>query len=186
MSNPFVNLRSSNSTEKSLGWYKDQVKKIANITPDRLMSNRSDLVNKVLPGNMYMFFYDAKHKDTLPYWDRFPLVIPFRKVQNGFYGINLHYLPYMLRFNVLGALHEYASDEKIKEDTKILASWRLIETAAKVPQIKMCVKHYLDEHVQSRFLHIKYPDWIVASQLPVEKFVGSTKQKIWTEGSKKY
>ena len=47
----------------------------------------------VTPGEMYMFYYDAKHKDTLPYWDRFPLVFPFSKVKDGFLGLNLHYLP---------------------------------------------------------------------------------------------
>ncbi len=185
MSNPFINLRNTVDTDKSIGWYRDQVKALANISPSKLMTNKVDLVNRILPGNMYMFFYDAKHKDTLPYWDRFPLVIPFRSVVNGFYGINLHYLPYLLRFKVLGALHQYASDKEIKEDTRIKASWSIIETAARTPQIKHCVKHYLNNHVQSKFLQIKYPDWVVASQLPVERFVGSTKQKVWEEGSKK-
>jgi len=165
MSNPFINLRNTVDTDKSIGWYRDQVKALANISPSKLMTNKVDLVNRILPGNMYMFFYDAKHKDTLPYWDRFPLVIPFRSVVNGFYGINLHYLPYLLRFKVLGALHQYASDKEIKEDTRIKASWSI--------------------NVQSKFLQIKYPDWVVASQLPVERFVGSTKQKVWEEGSKK-
>jgi hypothetical protein len=35
-----------------------------------------------------MFFYEAKYQDVLPYWDKFPLVLPFRKVMGGFYGIN--------------------------------------------------------------------------------------------------
>ena len=186
MSNPFLNLRSTDSNQKSINWYQDQIKKIARITPNRLMTNRVDLVNSILPGNMYMFFYDAKNKDKLPYWDAFPLIIPFNKVDGGFYGINLHYLPYLQRFTLLGALHQYASDEKVPEKIKIQVSWKILQSASKTPQIRHCVKHYLNNNVSSKFLHIKYPDWIIASQLPVERFVGSTKQKIWEEGSRKY
>ena len=41
-------------------------------------------------GRMYFFYYDAKNKDKLPQWDRFPLVLPIERYGNGFLGLNLH------------------------------------------------------------------------------------------------
>jgi hypothetical protein len=142
------------------------------------------MTTRVLPGYLYMFFYDAKLKDKLPYWDSFPLVLPFSKVPNGFYGINLHYMPYGARFKLLGALHEYASDEKASEETRLRINWKILTSLARVAPIKHCVKHYLDEYVQSRFLQIKYPDWVTASLLPVERFEGASKQKVWLDSRK--
>lgn len=188
-SNPFIDIRTkSGDTDKSLSWYQTQVKNLsaASIKPTTLMQNTPELTTNLLPGRMYMFFYDAKLKETLPYWDKFPLILPFRKVQDGFYGINLHYLSYPMRFKLLGALHEYATDEKINEQTRLKINWNTLINLSRVAPVKACVKHYLNDHVQSRFLNIKYPDWITASLLPVEKFVGATKQDVWKNSRKAF
>lgn len=178
--NPFKTLRpSGNKTSKSIDWYRTQVKQLAGLNPNKLMTGSSRLTTSLKPGHMYMFFYDAKFKDTLPYWDRFPLVIPFRSVPGGFYGINLHYLPYMLRFNLLGALHDYASSKEIAENTRLKISWEILTRMSSIAPVKKCVKHYLLENVQSKFLEVKYPDWITASLLPVEKFEGASKDMVW-------
>ena len=69
------------------------------------------MVSSITPGEMYLFYYDPKYKDELAYYDRLPLVLPFRKVPGGFYGINLHYLPYLMRFRILQKLSEYSVKE---------------------------------------------------------------------------
>ena len=58
---------------------------------------------------MNMFFYDPKHKDTLPYYDRFPLSVIIGPAKGGFYGLNLHYLPPVLRAKMLDALMDIAT-----------------------------------------------------------------------------
>lgn len=188
-SNPFLNIRAkAGDQDQSLDWYQSQVKSLSSAAknPNRLMQNAPDIVNTVLPGRMYMFFYDAKLKEKLPYWDMFPLVLPFRKVPGGFYGINLHYLPYVMRFKLLGALHTYATDNKLSEDTRLRINWKILVNMSRVAPIKACVKHYLDDHVQSRFLNIKYPDWVTASLLPVERFVGASKTKVWQDSRERH
>ena len=42
---------------------------------------------------MYLFQYDAKWKEKLPYWDMFPLILPFDLAKGGFFGVYLDYLP---------------------------------------------------------------------------------------------
>lgn len=185
--NPFINVRTKiGDQDRSLNWYQTQVRTLTSLRPEKLMSNAPELTTRILPGRMYMFFYDAKLKDKLPYWDMFPLVLPFRKVPDGFYGINLHYLPYAMRFKLLGRLHDFASDDRMNEETRLRVNWRILSTMSTVAPVKACVKHYLDEHVQSRFLNIKYPDWITASMLPVERFVGASKSKVWQDSRKQF
>ena len=187
--NPFLNVRSKvGDSDKSLAWYQTQVKALAAAAtkPNKLMQNAPDLTTRIMPGNLYMFFYDPKLKDKLPYYDMFPLVLPFRKVTDGFYGINLHYLPYPLRFKLLGAIQEYALDSTMSEDNRVRVTWATLLTMSRVAPVKACVKHYLDGQVQSRFLNIKYPDWVTASLLPVERFVGASKQQVWQDSREMY
>lgn len=168
-------------------WYQRQVKKLTNVRgqTERLLTQSNQLTTNLYPGKMYLFFYDAKHKDTLPYWDKFPLVLPFRKVPTGFYGLNLHYIPYMLRFKILGILSDYVTDTRNDENTRIRLSWRTLSSAARLAPLKACVKQYLYSQVESKFLTIAYPDWVTASQLPVENFVGASKTQVWRDSQRK-
>lgn len=181
----FSKINTAGETEKSIQWYQAQIKTLGSITPRRLMSNAPDMTSFILPGAMYMFIYDAKLKEKLPYWDSFPLVLPFRKVEDGFYGINLHYLPYIMRMKLLKALHEYTTNEKMDETTRLRLSWSLLNSSTRFGPVKACVKHYLFDHIESRFLRIKYPDWVTAAMLPVERFHGADKNTVWRNTRKK-
>ena len=139
----------------------------------------------VTPGEMYMFYYDAKHKDTLLYWDRFPLVFPFSKVKDGFLGLNLHYLPYHLRAKLLDALMDFRSDKRLDEKSKLEFSWKTIGAAAKYSPAKACVKHYLDAHVKSQFKKVDGDNWATAILLPVSQFQGAREQQVWQDSMNK-
>lgn len=186
MANPFETLRQNvGDKERSVTWYQSQVRKLGTINTNQLL-REGVLTNQIFPGFMYMFYYDPKYKETLPYYDRFPLVLPFRRVPGGFYGINLHYLPYMIRIRMLGFLNQYATDTNMNEKTRLRLSWRLIESSSRLKPVQACVKHYLYDHVRSRFLIIPSNDWVIASQLPVERFIGAQKDTVWRETRKKY
>jgi hypothetical protein len=111
--------------------------------------------------------------------------LPFRTVPDGFLGINLHYLPYLARFRLLGELSKLTTDKKITEKTRIEISWQILNSSSKYLAATACVKHYLNDHLRSRFLKINYNDWITASMLPVESFRKVKKEKVWQETKKK-
>ena len=76
----FVKLLSSTGQTLSLRakeankWFRDSIDRFNN----RLQTNPRLVFNKdATPqiGRMYMFVYDAKHKDTLPFFDMYPLLI---------------------------------------------------------------------------------------------------------------
>jgi len=182
----FKNIRqSADNTEKSYSWYQEQIKKLSGVSANNLLRN-SILTNRLRPGEMYLFMYDPKHKDTLPYYDKFPLVLPFRVVPDGFFGINLHYLPYLVRYKLLGRLSELATDNKLNDKTRIAISWNILQSSSVYSPVNACVKHYLEKQIKTRFLKIPYPDWLIASQMPLEKFVGKSKTEVWKESQSKY
>lgn len=171
--------------QRSFQWYQTQIGKLGNVSTSKLMKE-GKLVSNIFPGNMYMFRYDPKMKDRLPYYDTFPLVLPFRRVQGGFLGINFHYLPYQTRLRMLRNVSEYTEDPKIDESTFVRVSWRIIESTALLKPLRFCVKHYILEQIQTRFLKIPFTDWVIASQLPVERFEGANKKEVWRETRTKY
>lgn len=167
---------------KSKTWFTQQMALLGNRRlNERKLFGEQDLVNRVVPGRLYMFYYDPKYKDTLPYYDRFPLVFPYKAMRDGFMGLNMHYLPYFYRVQLLTRLMQFASNSALDENTRLRYSWALIGGVSKFRMAQSCVKHYLKDHVDSQFIEIPASDWHTAMMLPVERFVGNNKSAVWSE-----
>lgn len=166
-------------------WYRNTAGQVNRINEKTLMSGGGDrLQSRPLVGQMYMFYYDAKHKDTLPYFDRFPLIFPYKKVKGGFMGINLHYLPLQFRAKLMDSLYTVTNNQRYDESTKLRLSYNLLDAAAKFQFFKPCVKHYLTSQVKSRFLYVYPSEWDVALFLPLERFQGARKTKVFADSKR--
>lgn len=190
MANPILDVFKQNSYDlkvastRSKAWFQTQVNALNKQNPNSqniLKSDISYLTTNIIPGHMYMFLYDPKLKNELPYYDAFPLVLPFAKTDDGFIGLNLHYLPYQPRAQLLSRLMEFANNSKLNETTRIKYSWGLIQGVSKFKWAEPCVKRYLYSHVKSRLRKIPGQDWTTAVLLPVEQFVGATKTTVWRD-----
>lgn len=183
--NAFEKLRSkAGDGNRSIDWYMKNVRSLvgARLSANTTMnSDIGELKSNIEIGSMYLYFYDPKHKMRLPFYDTFPLVLPIEPAQGGFYGINLHYLPYMLRAKVLGELLNYADDKNLSASSKMRLSYRLLSGIKVAPEIKPCIKRYLTTHVRSRFMKINPEDWKAAIFLPLEAFVGATKEEVFRD-----
>lgn len=180
-----INMKAGDQ-QRSYTWYRNQVRNLATGVSGTQLLKNEQLSTRVMPGEMYLFMYDPKHKETLPYYDTVPLVLPFRRVPDGFLGINLHYLPYLARFNLLRDLNTLARDNRLTNDKRLMLSWQLLNSSSKYLSATACVKHYLNAHLKSRFLKINYDDWITAAMLPVENFKKAKKEKVWADTKQKY
>ena len=98
-------------SSKSIAWLKDNVRILRNPTAisRSLVKETGRNVSRFVLGNLYFFHYNPKHADTLPYYDVFPLVLVLAKYNDGFLGLNLHYLPVKMRALFLDQLIHYAS-----------------------------------------------------------------------------
>lgn len=170
---------------KSNSWYEQQVRLIKNtgITPKKIIGG-DHMSGNILPGNLYMFLYDPKNKETMPYYDRFPMVFPYEKTSDGFIGLNMHYLPYGLRVRLLDRLLQFRNNTRMDESTKLKYSWSIIGGVSKFKAAEPCIKRYLFNHCQSGFKRIMPQDWATAMMLPVESFVGANKNAIWQDSKR--
>ena len=134
---------------------------------------------RFLPGRMYMFFYDPKTKDTLPYYDRFPLALLVGPAPGGYYGLNLHYLHPRIRAILLDRLMTYAIGTE--ETLRLKISYRLLKSTSRLKAFRPCFKHYLKKHIRSRMVEIEPPDWETAIFLPTERFRGASKTKVYQD-----
>jgi hypothetical protein len=176
------------AVSKSRGWFDKEVAKLAKqqYTPKKVLNGDFDaLTQRIVPGNLYMYFYDAKLKEELPYWDRFPLVFPFRSLPDGFIGLNMHYLPYNYRIKLLDALLDFRSNNRMDETTKLKYSWQLIDGVSRYKAAEPCVKRYLTTHVRSQYRKVESSDWATAMLLPVESFIGASKNKVFKDSINK-
>lgn len=178
-------------TSAAREWYRDQAKQ--NTRTSRNRSQGDKLIRELrqdddrrqdsrfLLGNMYLFAYDPKHKDTLPYYDRFPLIFPINKAKGGFLGINMHYLPPILRAKLMDQLYTVLSNKRYDDTTRINASYKILNGAAKFKEFAPCVKHYLNAHVRTKPAYINPTEWDIALFLPTQKFVGATATQVYAD-----
>lgn len=130
-------------------------------------------------GRMVMFFYDPKLKDTLPYYDRFPLIFPVDFDKNGFSGINIHYLPYGLRQKLLEGLFAHYKNQQLSPRKKLELDYQILKGSSRLRMFKPCYKKYLWGHVRSR-IHVVDPnEWEKVAMLPLDRFEKATKTKVW-------
>lgn len=163
-------------TKQSRDWFRKKVQNMGVNRRDLMNSDPVQKKSKSISGNMYCFFYDAKHKATLPYWDSFPMIIAVGPAERGFYGMNLHYLPIPLRAKFLDALLDITNNKKFDETTKIEASYSMLNSSRKMRYFKPCFKHYLTSQVEGKLAYIPPPEWEIATFLPAAQWNGNKNQ----------
>jgi len=167
-------------TRESREWFRNKLKTVRRIDRNKLMKE-SELVrtDQSIAGHMYMFSYDPKTKDTLPYYDKFPLVIVVGPAEGGFYGLNLHYLPPALRAKFLDALLDITNNKKYDESTKFRLSYKFLKKSSKMKYFAPCFKHYLTEHVRGQFAKVLAPEYEIAVFLPTADWAKRSSAKVY-------
>lgn len=169
----------ANAQQRSRQW--NQFAARETTSPKNAGHNR----NKVVPGGMYMFHYDPKHKDTLPFYDTFPVIFPIQPTEDGFIGLNLHYLHPRLRARLFDELYKYRSNDKMDKTTKLQISYSILKSTMKNKLFEPCIKRYLSAHCRSSFLYIEPTQWNHAMMLPLQSFQKKTASQVWAASAKR-
>ena len=156
------------SSYKSNSWYRNNVKKIYDKATARKLMNQGKLIGRPSVGRLNLFFYDPKTKDRLPYYDRFPLVFIIELYEDGFLGMNFHYLPYNLRARLL----EELDNRNFRRNYSQLKRIKLIRPT---------IKRYLRAHYRSGFMRLEKDDYIPAIFMPVAKFEKASESKVFAD-----
>ena len=137
-------------------------------------------------GRLCSYFYDPKMRDTLPYFDRFPLVIPISLYDDGFLGLNLHYLPMNRRAVLMDTLYtRVIHNAHLDERKRIMLSWGILQAVARNRNYLPCVKRYLYTHLRSKIYMIEPEDWNIALFVPTDRWAKANKRRVYQESLEK-
>ena len=182
-------INDSASLRESRDWFRNTAQRMTQVNPKRMFIDKQNLKTKITVndvGKMFMFFYDPKNKATLPFYDTFPMIFLLDFKDNGFLGINLHYLPPMLRAKLMDNLYQTINNRKYDDSTKLQISYSILVSASRYRYFKPCLKHYLWDHVKSNYLNIEPSNWDKALMMPLERFEKATKQTVWNDSQKRF
>lgn len=178
--------------DKSTEWLRDQVVKLAGgidlkRAPGSRRANKigDGYTNRMRLGSMYFFSYDPKHAKTLPYYDTFPLIFAINYYDDGFLGMNLHYLPPHMRAILLDKITEIFEKRGMTDASKYKLTFSMLNALKEMPEFKPCVKRYLATHVRSLFMPVAPEEWQYSVLLNSENFKKASKFKVWEESVKK-
>ena len=172
-------------TDDARDWFRAKVKQLGKINRQQLLQDEA-LIRKsrTMMGHMYMYYYDPKHRETLPYYDAFPLTIMVERAPGGFYGLNLHYLKPNTRAIFLDKLTDTLSNDNYDETTRFRARYNLLSSVRKFKEFQPCFKHYLSSQIDSKIVLVQPPEWEIAIFLPTEQFVKVKKTQVWQKSAK--
>lgn len=159
-------------TSESLNWYRQYTQnQLSQFNTWDSVKRQGEilLAKQVVFGGIYTFVYSPKHKDTLPYYDSTPLIIPFKDEGKSFLAFNLHYLPFKHRAIILDSLYKISNDTTSPK-RKLNAKYELIMQLGKSELFKPCIKKYLKSHMKSRLLEFKPEHWEISIFLPIASF----------------
>lgn len=173
---------------QSMGWLNLKVKALK-----QNEENLSFILNKYKEtpaiGGMFFYTYDAKGKDELPYWDKFPLILLLEDQGNHFLGLNFHYLDYETRLKIISNIP--ASYDKTKNMKTANITYSQVKSSSKYKDLKQyCIKKYIKNNVVGKILPVEAHEWIFAASLPVADFVKkgtkikNVKRDVWGKSKK--
>ena len=125
-------------------------------------------------GDLYAYYYNPKHRMTLPYYDQFPLIMLIGFEKETFLGLNFHYLNPKIRAILLDRVTAKIGGGIIKWD-KI----------AKIRQVAPTVKRYRYDHIVRKVIPIEEKEQELAIFLPLERFKKASKAKVWADSKKR-
>ena len=177
-------------SKRARAWFQDKLREMnGRINRKTLLNDEALKVrSKALWGHMFMFVYDTKLKDSLPYYDRFPLVLALQPAPGGFLGLNLHYLRPDYRALFLDKLMSTmpGGASNLDERSKLRLRYSLLANTRRFREFSPCIKHYLYSHVRSRISQVYATDWEIAIFLPTEHFAKVNKTVVWKESQKQF
>lgn len=168
---------------ESVKWFTSKIRNLRNPANLSLQIKKETSRNtqRFLMGGLYFFYYNAKTSDKLDYWDAFPLVIPLERYNDGFLGINLHYLPLRYRAIFMDKLMNFALYDDNDEIKRLRVTYDIISASKRYKEFKPCLKRYLYSNIASKLLKVQANEWETAVFLPVHQFQKERAPKVWKE-----
>ena len=159
-------------------WFRTKASTAAAGPARRMLFNADERgTDRGVVGNLYFYRYHAKGDGVLPLWDKYPMALILEMKNDGFLGLNLHYLPQGQRATLLYVFNKYKEKYQMRRGviTGGAGNWENLLDYAGTKQLeqlpKKALKKYLYNQVRSKLIKINPDEYDKAIQLPIEEWV---------------
>jgi len=177
------------TSPKATEWLRKNLKNIGFISPASIIktSGTESSIIKFTPGSIYLFGYSPKTKTELPYYDVFPMVLVLDYTENGFLGLNFHYLHPMDRQVFFDSLTKYLNDEEFdtNPDAYFDVAYGTLKAMKALSHYKPTIKRYYYKNIVTKVTEIPPIYWKFMLFLPLERFKNEVKENVWKHSRKK-
>ena len=173
---------------QSLHWYRQKMQSYFGnrMVPIGDSDDGAQNITSVDLGQIYAFKYRPKGRKTLPFYDKFPLVLVIKKVPGGFLGLNFHYLHPFDRAVFMDRLYDFEVPDTGRATIRININYPILRDTRRLSFYRACIKRYRYFNIANFFIKLTPAEWDIALFLPTEKFVGAKRTDIWDDSRSKY
>lgn len=181
-----------NRTATAREWFRGKAQELSHVTARRILREEEKerfFTGYPMIGRMYLYIYDPKHKNDkkkLPYYDHYPIIFPIEYYEDGWLGLNLHYLPLTLRAKLMDAMYPKAVHGQVQWDqynTHLNINYEVMQGLKGMAKkyFSPTIKRYLASHVRSRLMLVYPVEWDVAAFLPLAEWSGATQKQVFED-----
>lgn len=156
-------------SKASQEWFLEKIRGMSDVSMNRNTMMRNEPLKqatKTIAGKMYMFWYNPKGKDELPYYDKFPLVLPLGVEGQTLLALNMHYLPVDLRQALFYGLLNTVNNRKYDDSTYMKVTYEFLKSTAALKAYRPCVKKYLAGNIMGKIVNVPAQEWEIAVHMP--------------------
>tara|TARA_R110000764_G_scaffold118457_2_gene205989 strand:- start:217 stop:870 length:654 start_codon:yes stop_codon:yes gene_type:complete len=170
-------------------WLREQAEEMRKTAPNKIL-NDGQRTKRLLPGRMYMMRYNPIHKNTLPYYDMFPVFFCMDVQDKYFSGMNLHYLPPLYRAELMDALYPFVVAPNVKGvdvgttiRTKInpRVDYEFMKKRRSMMSFKPTWKRYNKKNVIGNYMYVPPIAWDTVMMMPLQRFRKAGINKVWRD-----
>jgi hypothetical protein len=180
------------ASREATHWLGNTLKEVGQIYREPIL-RRGENSSLMSYGSMYFFQYNPLTTESkLPFYDQFPLIVVLKWHKGSVLGINLHYLRhynrtiflnYLLTYTNIDEWYNHPADpnkvflktsyEKIKQSSPLMNKF-----------LRASIKKYNFNRILGGAVYIKPIDWKIVPFLPLDRFVGKTREEVFKWAAK--
>ena len=141
---------------EALKWWRQKIRVLRGPFTARSILKRTRDQFSPRPGQFVLLEYSAKHADTLPYWDRFPLGVVLEVYDDGWLCFNLHYLPIRMRWKAFSIIRGMVATKNPRKNTRAKITYAVFKSISKLSIYKAGLKKHLFSHMVRKPVRIPW------------------------------
>jgi hypothetical protein len=105
--------------------------------------------------------------------------MPLQRYNDGFLGMNLHYLPPRIGPGFMDKLMNFAIYDDNDEIKRVRVTYEILSASKRFREFSPCLKRYSYTNIASKILKVQSQEWETAVFLPVQQFQKAKVSKVW-------